>query len=434
MPVLSENGASRAGVRRIGLASGVGSTLEFYDFAIYGTAAALVFGQIFFISDDEWFGSFLGLATFAVGFLLTPLGALLFGWIGDRYGRRFSLQLTFVVMGSSTLLMGVLPSYLAIGITAPLLLIGLRMLHGLARGGEIGGAAVLAVEHAPPHRRGLYGSFATMGSPLGQLLANLAFALVLLMPMQAVIDWGWRVPFLIGGFVLALGVWARRGIDETPEFVALARGREVPLLAVFREDWRRLLLAAGVNLGLNANMFILATFMLSYATAAEPQGLALPRQPIVVGSMVGLLCHAVTIVLACWLSDRVGRKPVMISGAVGALVYALVMFRIADIGTPLAVGLAVIIGFTIGGFLWGPLLTYYSELFTVEQRQSGVGLAFQIGSVLGGGFAPMIANRLIAATGSSSSVGWYIAAGLLVSLLCLLRLPETAPARTRGAR
>ncbi|WP_406689819.1 MFS transporter [Saccharopolyspora sp. ID03-671] len=432
MPVLSENGA-RTGAGRIGLASGVGATLEFYDFAIYGTAAALVFGQIFFLSDDEWFGAFLGLATFAVGFLFTPLGALLFGWIGDRFGRRFSLLLTFAVMGSATLLMGVLPSYLAIGITAPLLLIVLRVFHGLARGGEIGGAAVLAVEHAPAHRRGLYGSFAALGSPLGQLLANLAFSLVLLMPMRAVIDWGWRVPFLVGGLVLALGVWARRGVAETPEFAALPRDRKTPLAAVFREDWRRLLLAAGVNLGLNANMFILATFMLSYATAAAPQGLALPRQPIVLGSVVGLLCHSVTIVLACWLSDRLGRKPVMLSGAVTALAYALVMFRIADIGTPLAVGVAVIIGFTLGGFLFGPLLTYFSELFSVEQRQSGVGLAFQLGSVLGGGLAPVIANRLIAVTGSSTAVGCYIAAGLLVSLLCLLALPETAPARTRGA-
>ncbi|GAB3696283.1 MFS transporter [Saccharopolyspora tripterygii] len=433
MPVTSENDATRTSLRRVGLASGVGSTLEFYDFAIYGTAAALVFGQIFFVSDDEWFSAFLGLATFAVGFLFTPLGALLFGWIGDRYGRRFSLMLTFVMMGSSTLLMGLLPSYLAIGITAPLLLVVLRVFHGLSRGGEIGGAAVLAVEHAPAQRRGLYGSFAPLGSPIGQLLANLAFVLVLLLPMQAVIDWGWRVPFLVGGVVLALGVWARRGIDETPEFAALPAKRSTPFFAVFRRDWRRLLLGAGVNFGLNANMFILVTFMLSYATAAAPEGLALPRQPIVLGSMAGLLCHGITTVLACWLSDRVGRKPVMLSGVVASLLYALLMFQITDIGTPLAVSLALIIGFTLTGFVWGPLLTYFSELFTVEQRQSGVGLAFQLGSVLGGGLAPMIANRLVAVTGSSASVGWYIAAGLLVSLICLRALPETAPARTREA-
>jgi len=432
-------GTSRAAIPRIAFASGVGTSLEFYDFALYGTAAALVFNQVFFISKDPWFGTFMGLATFAIGFLMAPVGAALFGWVGDRYGRRTSLMITFFSMGVATLVMGLLPSYLAIGIAAPIMLIALRMVHGLSRGGEIGGAAVLAAEHAPAHRRALYGSFVALGSPIGMLMANMAFSLVLFLPMDKVVSWGWRLPFLFGGIVLAIGLWARRGVHETPVFEQLQRERltaepatvKPPFVQAVRENWKRLLLAAGVNLGLNANMFILATFMLSYATAPGPKGLGLARQAIVNGSVMGLVAHAVTIVIGCWLADRFGRKTVMIPAAAAALVYALVMFRIADIGTVPSVNTAVLIGFAITGFLFGPLITFFTELFTPEQRQSGMGVAYQIGSVLGGGLSPMIANRLVAATGNSMSVGWYLASLLAVALVCLLFLPETAPARLR---
>ena len=422
-------------IPRIAMATGVGTALEFYDCALYGTASALVFNQIFFISEDEWFGTFMGLATFAVGFLMGPFGAGLFGWIGDRFGRKLSVMITFLAMGLATLLMGLLPGYHAIGIAAPLLLVVLRMVHGLARGGEIGGAAVLAIEHAPAHRRALFGSFVALGSPIGMLMANMAFSLVLFLPMAKVVDWGWRLPFLFGAVVLALGVWARRGVSETPVFRAMQEDahahatRTLPLARAVRHNWRSMLLAAGVNLGLNANMFILATFMLSYATADAPRGLGLARQAVVNGSVMGLIAHAVAIVVGCWLADRFGRKIVMIPAAAAALGYALVMFRIADIGTVASVNTAVLIGFAVTGFLFGPLMTFFTELFTPEQRQSGMGVAYQVGAVLGGGLSPMIANRLVAATGNSMSVGWYLAALLTVTVVCLAVLPETAPVR-----
>lgn len=434
----SSRGTSASpGVLRIGLAAGVGTSLEFYDFAIYGTAAALVFGDVFFQTGDAWFGTFMSLATFAIGFLMAPLGAVLFGSIGDRRGRKVSLLAAFVTMGLATLAMGVLPTYAAVGIAAPILLVLLRMGHGLARGGENAGAAVFAVEHAPEHRRGLYGSFVAIGSPAGMVLANLAFALVLLLPSSSVTDWGWRVPFLVGGLVAVIGLWIRKGVGESPAFQEMKTqetghvAAHMPLLEVLRTNWRRVGLTAGVNIGLNASTFVLATFMLSYATADAPEGLGLPRQPIVNGSLVALLCHALMNVASAWLSDRAGRRPVMITGALLSLGSALTIFHITSIGTVAAVNTAVIIGFSATGLLFGPLYTYFAELYPRQQRQSGLGISYHVGAVLGGGVSPMVANRIISGTGDALNIGYYLAALLLGSVACLFALPETAPARLR---
>ena len=427
-------GYERTGAGRIAVACGIGTSLEFYDFAIYGTAAALVFTETFFRTDDAWFGTFMGLATFAIGFLMAPLGAVLFGWVGDRYGRKLSLLLTFVGMGVATLAMGLLPTYAQIGVMAPVLLVLLRLIHGLTRGGETSGAAVLAVEHAPLHRRALYGSFVALGSPIGMILANAAFALVLLMPADSVQSWGWRVPFLVGGLVLVLGIWIRKGVAESPVFKEMmaAEGsapRQVPIVGVFRTNWRRILLAAGVNIGLNASTFALATFMLSYATADAPNGLELPRQAIVTASILGLALHAAANLGSAVLSDRIGRRPVMIGGAVASICSALTMFHIAQAGSVAAVGAAIALGFLCTGFLFGPMYTFFTELFPREQRQSGMGIAYHVGAVLGGGISPMIANRIIAGTGDALNIGYYLAAACLLSLVCLLALPETAPVR-----
>jgi len=428
-------------VARLGIAASVGTSLEFYDFSIYGTAAALVFGQIFFRSEDAWFATFLSLATFAVGFLMAPVGAVLFGWMGDRYGRRLPLILTFSGMGLATLLMGVLPTYAAIGIAAPVLLVILRMAHGITRGGESAGAAVLAVEHAPDHRRGLFGSFVAIGSPIGTILANLAFSAVLLLPEDSLMSWGWRLPFLAGGLVLLVGLWVRKGISESPVYQQMAAAqetrdapRQLPLAQVLRTSWHRVLLTAGVNIGLNASTFALASFMLSYATADAPEGLGLPRQPIVYGSLVGLVLHALANVGSAWLSDRIGRKPVMLAGAGLSLISALSMFHLAHAGTVAGVNAAIIIGFTTTGVLFGPMYTFFTELYPKEQRQSGMGLGYHLGAVLGGGLSPMIANRIIAGTDNALNVGYYLAGMLLLSVLCLLALPETSPIRLKTSR
>jgi MFS family permease len=421
------------------MAAGVGTSLEFYDFSIYGTAAALVFGEVFFETGNAWFGTFMSLSTFAIGFLMAPLGAALFGSIGDRRGRKVALFAAFVLMGVATLAMGLLPSYAAIGIAAPILLVLLRLCHGLARGGENAGAAVFAIEHAPIGRRGLYGSFVAIGSPVGIILANLAFALVLLLPDESVNSWGWRIPFLIGGLVVVVGLWVRKGVTESPAFQKMAASEagqgpaRMPIKDVLRTNWRRVVLTAGVNIGLNASTFALATFMLSYATADAPEGLALPRQPIVNGSLIALLCHAFFNIASAWLSDRLGRRPVMLAGAVLSLASALAMFHISSAGTVTAVNTAVIVGFSATGILFGPMYTYFAELYPEEQRQSGLGLGFHIGAVLGGGISPLIANRIISATHDALVVGYYLAALLVISLICLLCLPETAPARTRQA-
>ncbi|WP_240431154.1 MFS transporter [Mycobacterium kyogaense] len=416
----------------------MGTALEFYDFAIYGTAAALVFGEIFFKTDDAWFATFMSLATFALGFVMAPLGAALFGWIGDRFGRRPSLFLAFATMGISTLLMGALPAYAAIGVLAPILLTVLRVFHGLARGGENAGAAVFAIEHAPQKRRGVYGSVVAIGSPIGLILANIAFALVLLLPDQDIREWGWRIPFLMGGVVLVVGLWVRKGVSETPAFQEVSGSPSgelpaVPLWDMLRRRWRIVLLAAGVNVGLTASTYTLATFMLSYGTAAAPNGLGLARQPILLGVLFAMAVHAVANLGSAWVSDRIGRKPVMIAGGVLSLASALTMFTVTIDGTVTSINIAVLIGCTVTGVMFGPLYSFFAELFPRHQRQSGLGFAYHVGGVLGGGISPLVANRIIASTGDARWVGFYLAALLAISVVCILALPETAPAKMSGA-
>lgn len=414
---------------RVAVASGVGTIMEFYDFAIYGTATALVFNKIFFNVDDPWFGTFLGFATFAVGFVMAPIGALIFGHFGDKFGRRKALTAAFLLMGGSTLAMGVLPDYQAIGIVAPIILVFLRMVHGISRGGEIGGAALLAAEHAPTHRRGLYGCFVTLGSPVGGILANLSFALVLLLPMEQVLAWGWRIPFLIGGVVLAIGVWTRSRVSETPDFVESKQAEEKspPAFAVLRQNWRRVALAAGINVGQNCYAFLLFTFMLSFLTETDP-GRGFDRSPVVFGSTLALACHAATVVLGSYLSDRLGRKTVIGFGMITSLLFAPILFSVTASGSLAACITVISIGFALTGFVYGPMLTTFAELFPITQRYSGIGIGFQVGAVLGGGLAPMIANRIVSATGSVIPVGFYAAALMAISFCCLMVIRETAPA------
>ncbi|MBP2475813.1 MFS family permease [Crossiella equi] len=422
---LPSTSAQRPTFARLAVASGVGSSLEFYDFLIYGTASALVFGQLFFPKSEPWTATLLAFSTFAVGFLMRPIGSVIFGHFGDRLGRRRMLVISLSLMGVSTALMGLLPVYAAIGVGAPILLLSLRVLHGLSVGGETAGATLLATEHAPPGRRGLYGSLVTIGSPLGSFLANGAFALVLLLPEEDLYSWGWRVPFLAGILVVLVGLYARRNISETPEFAKLAqanRTERAPIKTVLRQHKRLVLLTAGVNLGFNAFIFIVVAFLLSYGS----QAVGISRSTLLYGSMAGSIAQAVGVVFFCHLTDRIGRKPVLISGAVFCTLWGFPLFALVDTGSGALAVVAIIVAYAGSAAIFGPMLAYFSELFGPELRYTGVGIGYQIGAVLGGGLSPLIANTLVTAAGGSSwLVAVYMSVAGLITLGCLLPLPET---------
>lgn len=415
----------RPSFSRLAVASGVGSSLELYDFLIYGTASALVFGRLFFPQSEPWTATLLAFSTFAVGFLLRPIGSIVFGHFGDRIGRRRMLVISLSLMGVSTALMGLLPTYAAVGLAAPLLLLALRVVHGLSVGGEAAGATLLAVEHAPPGRRGLYGSLVTIGSPVGSFLANGAFALVLLLPDEQLYDWGWRIPFLAGIAVVLVGMYARRNVSETPEFEQLAktdRTERAPLITVLREHKRLVLLTAGVNLGFNAFIFIVVAFLLSYGS----QVVGISRSTLLYGTMAGSVAQAVAILFFCHLTDRIGRKPVLLGGAVFCTLWGFPLFALVDSASPALAVLGIVLAFAGSAAIFGPMLAYFAELFGPELRYTGVGFGYQIGAVLGGGLSPLIANTLVTAAGGSSwLVATYMSIAGLVSLLCLLGLPET---------
>ena len=430
------NGASPGGnatgkrslIGPIVVASGIGSVFEFYDFALFATATSLVFNKVFFIVPDPWFGVFLGFVTFAVGFLMTPIGAIVFGHLGDRIGRRRTLMVTFTMMGAASVLMGLLPDYHTIGLASPVLLLVLRLVNGLSRGGETGGAALLAIEHAPAHHRGLFGSFPALGSPLGAGLAILAFMPVLRLPEDQLIAWGWRIPFLLGGLLMIIGLVARYLVDETPVFEELKEHKSLsqhPMGDLFRLSAGRLLGGAGVMLGFNAFMYVLFTFLLSYG--AEPvtaHGLGLPRTALTTAVLAGCGAHALMIILSCIISDHVGRRPVILAGAILLALYAFPLFMLFRGGGVRGAQVATVIGFALTGVMFGPILTYLSQLFPAAQRYSGVGLSFQIGAAIGGGLSPLIANRLLAATGTPLSISIYLLVMVAVSIVCLVVLPE----------
>lgn len=417
---------------RLAVACGVGTSLEYFDFFLYGTAAVLVFNKIFFVAEDPWFGTFYALATFAIGFLMRPIGAIIFGHFGDQIGRRRMLVISLGMMGTATLLIGLLPSYQAIGIAAPIALVLLRIVHGLSVGGEVGGAALLAIEHAPADRRGVYGSVVSIGAPLGAFLANGAFTFVVLLPEDALLSWGWRIPFVAGVAVVFVGLFARSRLHETPVFERLRfehSTERMPLLAVLREHSNTVLLTAGVNLGFSAFVFILFTFLLSYG----PQQLGLPRSTILNATLAGCLAHIVGVVAFGRLSDRIGRRPVMLAGAVFCVLFSYPLFWLIDTGKSEFILLAVVLGFTGSAAMFGPMLTYFAELFGPALRYTGVGIGFQLGAVLGGGLSPLVANRLVAATGGSTGVAVYLALVSLISVGCMIALPETVRARARPA-
>jgi MFS family permease len=414
--------------RRVVFATIVGTSIEWYDFFIYASAAGLVFGELFFKPAGPGFATILSFLTVGLSFLFRPLGAFLAGHLGDRHGRRIVLMLTLVLMGSATTLIGLLPTYGTIGVAAPVLLVLLRVLQGISAGGEWGGAALLAVEHAPVAKRGLYGAAPQIGVPIGLLLASGIMALMaVIAPGDAFLAWGWRIPFLLSIVLIAIGYYIRRRVEESPVFVEITERKEAartPILQLFRKHALLVVIAAFVFAGNNAVGYMTTGgYIQNYAT--NPDGpLALARGPVLWAVAASALTWLAAVWTAGWICDRIGRRRTYIIGWVLQLVGVFTLFPLVNTGNLvlLFLGLAIL---TIGlGFTYGPQPAFYAELFPAPVRLSGASISYAIGAILGGAFAPTIATALVQATGTTTSVTGYLAGMALLGLIATLLLRD----------
>ncbi|MBF6518966.1 MFS transporter [Nocardia farcinica] len=406
--------------RRVALATVVGTAVEWYDYFVYAAAAGLVFGTLFFEPAGPGFGTILSFLTVGISFLFRPLGAFLAGHFGDKVGRRPVLVTTLILMGTATALIGLLPTYEAIGIGAPLLLVLLRVLQGVSAGGEWGGAVLMAVEHAPRHRRGLFGAMPQIGVPIGLLLASAMMASMdALFPGEAFLDWGWRIPFLFSVVLIAVGAWVRRRVEESPVFAEIAERKEqtkAPVVDLFARFTPLVLLSALVFAG-NSTVGYMTTggYIQGYATNAE--GLALDRGPVLWAVTASSVSWLLATFAAGWISDAIGRRATYIIGWCLQGVFVLTLFPLVNTGEVVLLGAGLVL-LTLGlGFTYGAQSAWYTELFPASVRFSGVSISYAIGSIVGGAFAPTIAQWIQQSTGSSANVAYYLLAMTGVGLV-----------------
>jgi metabolite-proton symporter len=420
-------------LRHVMVASAIGSALEWYDFFIYGTASALVFGELFFPKYDITIGTLAAYATFAVGFLVRPFGGLFFGHFGDRMGRKPMLVATILLVGGGTFLIGLLPTYATIGVWAPLLLLLMRLLQGFGAGAEYGGAVIMAVEFAPPGRRGLYGSFAPLGVTAGNLMAAGVFYVVTMMSKDDLLAWGWRIPFLVSLVLLLVGVYIRMRVAETPVFTEANAKRpklRVPAIEALRRHPRNFLVVIGARLAENGLGYLFPVFGLGYVINT----LHMSREVAITGVMLGNFAEMFCIVLFSWLSDKIGRRPVYMGGALFSALFAFPFFLMVGTRNPVMISLAFILIMGIGGGgMFGPQAAYFAELFGPRLRYSGFAFARELGSILAGGPSPLIAALLVGwLAGAPWGVACYV---ILLSLLTALAVwwgPETTHSDIRA--
>ena len=412
-------------LRRVAMASFVGTAIEYYDFFIYGTAAALIFPDVFFPNLSPMVATVASLSTFAVAFLSRPVGAAVFGHFGDRLGRKRTLVATLLIMGASTVGVGLVPSADSIGVAAPVLLMVLRLLQGFAVGGEWAGSALLSAEYAPQRKRGRYGMFTQLGVGAGLLLGNVVFLLVNVTVGEAspiFLDWGWRVPFLFSAVLLAIALYIRVRIEETPVFLAQQsqEAAQAPLAELFGAQLRQTLLASGCMVGIFTFSFMGGTYLMSYAATI----LQHPREMVlsvgVLGGVAMLACTAVS----AGLSDRLGRRRLILLGFSLALPWSFAVMPLLGTGSSILFGVAIVGTYAILGIASGPMASFLPEIFATRYRYTGAGLAFNLGGIVGGAVPPIIAGPLVGIFGTEA-IGVMMALLVSVSLVVTYLLPET---------
>ena len=416
----------RRSLARVAFASGIGSCLEWYDFFIYGTAAAVVFNVLFFPDVEPATGTLLAFASFGVGFLARPLGGLFFGHFGDRIGRKNVLIATLLIVGGATFLIGFIPSYSSIGVAAPLLLVFFRLLQGFGAGAEYSGAVIYAVEHAPADRRGWFGSWSPMGVSLGTLMASGVFAMVSSLPEEQFLDWGWRVPFWISIVLVGIGLYLRLRLSESPVFEQARQRREVlrsPIGHALRTQPRSFAVVIGARFAENALGYLFPTWSISYLSVQ----LGYPRTTALIAVTIATCAQFVMVPVWSMLSDRIGRKPVYAGAAIFCALFAFPYFILLDTRSSAVVifALAAAVGIGVAG-MFGPQAAYFTELFGPRVRYSGFAFARELGSILAGGPAPFLASLLLAwAGGAPWAVAGYMVLLAVITAVAVLWGPET---------
>lgn len=414
----------QAPMRRVAMASFIGTMIEFYDFLIYATAAALVFPHVFFPALGPAAGTLASFATFGVAFVARPFGAIFFGHFGDRLGRKKSLIATLLTMGTATILIGLLPTADQIGIAAPLILVGLRILQGLAAGGEWAGAVMFSSEHAPKANRGFWAMFPVIGGAAANILVPATFLLAgAFLTDEQFLAYGWRIPFIASILLVALGLWIRTRVDETPVFkneIAQHGTARLPFIEAFKNQPREILLAVGAALTGFVMVYLGAAYLINYGTSV----LGLPRPQVLAWSMVSGVTLMAAIFISSRLSDRIGRRRMMMIAAITAVVWVLVLFPLLDNKTTLTFGIGVIVTTFIAGLAYGPLGALLAELFETRYRATAAGVAYSFAGILGGAIPPLVGAAIVPQYGGFV-FGLFVAFLCLVSLLCLFLLRET---------
>lgn len=428
----SETSGKRPGFK-VAIMASAGAAVEWYDFFIYGTAAALVFPHLFFPADlPPFVAQIASFSTFAVGFVARPLGGMLFGHYGDNHGRKRALVLAMFLMGISTTLIGLLPSYASVGIIAPLLLVTLRFAQGLAVGGQWGGAALLAIESAPPNRRGFYGSFVQVGVPLGVVLANSVFLVVsALSTDEAFLSWGWRIGFVASIALIFIGIGIHLAISEpgaevrSPDTAKIEKRRS-PLAEAAMGHWREILLAGGAFVANNTCFYVAITYAVAYGTTT----VGIDRNVLLFAVMAGSLLMIPVLLVCGAISDKYGRQGIFLLGALLSGVWAFAVFPLIELTSPVAIVVAITVQLLFISMMYGPQAALFAELFPKSVRYSGASLGYQIGSVIGGGFAPIIATALFARYQSSLPISIYLCVMCGISFASVILLGRRMKTRS----